>query len=93
MKIVYENIVEFAEAVIKCEDTVKTGDCCFCPMFYLCKGRQGEDISERAVMQCEIAPPVLVIKDHHHMEEIKKALKGGKVAEDEKRNGTAGCDK
>lgn len=88
MKIVYENIVEFAEAVIKCEDTVKTGDCCYCPMFYLCKGRQGEDISERAVMQCEIAPP----KDLPHVEEIKKALKGGKAATDEKRIGTAGCD-
>lgn len=84
MKIVYENIVEFAEAVIKCEDTVKTGDCCYCPLFYLCKGRQGEDISERAVMQCEIAPPVPVIKDPPHVEEIKKARKGGKAAAGEK---------
>lgn len=84
MKIVYETIVEFAEAVIKCEDTVKTGDCCYCPLFYLCKGRQGEDISERAVMQCEIAPQVLVVKDPPHVEEIKKALKGGKAAAGEK---------
>ena len=84
MKIVYENIVEFAEAVLKCEDTVKKGSCCYCPMFCLCKGRQGKEISERAVMQCEIAQPVLVTKDPLHVEEIKKALKGGKAAADEK---------
>ena len=84
MKIVYENIVEFAEAVIQCENTIRYGNCCYCPMFYLCKGRQGEDISERAVMQCEIAQQVLVMKDPPHVEEIKKALKGGKAAADEK---------
>ena len=84
MKIVYENIVEFAEVVTKCEDIVKKGSCCYCPMFHLCKGRQGKEISKRAVMQCEIAPPVLVIKDPPHVEEIKKALKGGKAAADEK---------
>lgn len=84
MKIVYENLIEFAETVIKCEETIASGNCCNCPMFYLCQGKTGEDISKKAVMQCEIAPPVLVIKDTPGVEEVKKALRGGRAEVDEK---------
>ncbi len=84
MKIVYKNIVEFAEAIIKCEDTFTSGNCNMCPLSSACFKNKVDDISERAVMQCEILPPELAIKDPPHVEEVKKVLQGGGVKVNEK---------
>lgn len=84
MKIIYENLVEFAEAIIKCEDDFTSGNCNMCPLSSMCFQNNVDDISERAVMQCEILPPVLVIKDNTEVEKLKKAMRGGEVKADEK---------
>lgn len=36
MKIVYEDLNEFAEVVVRCTDTVKKNMCHYCPFFDRC---------------------------------------------------------
>lgn len=76
MKIIYENLAEFAEAIIKCEDTFTSGNCNMCPLSSTCFKKELVDISDRAVMQCAILPPELVIKDTADVEKVKKAMRG-----------------
>lgn len=76
MKIIYENLVEFAEVIIKCEDAFTSGSCIVCPLSSVCFKNKVDDISERAVMRCEILPPELVIKDTADVEKVKKAMRG-----------------
>lgn len=37
MKIVYDDLVEFAEIVLRCSNTVKNGRCMWCPFFDRCE--------------------------------------------------------
>lgn len=37
MRIIYDDMVEFSEIVIRCNDTVRKGKCSCCPFFDRCK--------------------------------------------------------
>lgn len=37
MKIIYEDMFEFSEIVIRCNDTVRKGKCSYCPFFDHCQ--------------------------------------------------------
>ena len=52
MRIIYDDMVEFAEVVIRCEDTVRAGKCAYCPFFERCDGC---DLANRHVVCGEIA--------------------------------------
>lgn len=51
MRIIYDDRVEFAEVVIRCEDTVRAGKCAYCPFFERCDGC---DLANRHVVCGEI---------------------------------------
>ena len=36
MRIIYDDMVEFAEVVIRCEDMVRACKCTYCPFFERC---------------------------------------------------------
>ena len=37
MKITYDDMFEFSEIVIRCNDTVRKGKCSYCPFFDRCQ--------------------------------------------------------
>ena len=37
MKIIYDDMFEFSEIVIRCNDNVKKGRCSYCPFYDRCK--------------------------------------------------------
>jgi hypothetical protein len=37
MKIVYDDLFEFSEVAIRCNDTARKGKCSYCPFFDRCK--------------------------------------------------------
>lgn len=43
MKIVYDDMFEFSEIVIRCNDTVRKGKCSYCPFFDRCKINEPEN--------------------------------------------------
>ena len=36
MKVIYDDLLEFAEAIIRCNDTVRIGKCSHCPFYDSC---------------------------------------------------------
>lgn len=54
MKIVYDDIVELAEVVIRCEKTVENGECERCPFYDRC---QMDRLESRHILFAEIEPP------------------------------------
>lgn len=54
MKIVYDDLVEFAEIVLRCSNTVKNGRCMWCPFFDRC---EVDDFATRHVMHGEVEHP------------------------------------
>ena len=36
MKIIYDDLFEFSEIVIRCNDTARKGKCSYCPFFDRC---------------------------------------------------------
>ena len=54
MKIVYDDLFEFSEIVIRCNDTTRKGKCSYCPFFDRCR----IDEPENRHTQCgELARP------------------------------------
>ena len=52
MKIIYDDLYEFSQAVIRCNDTVRKGKCMWCPFYDRCQ----IDNEENRHIQCgEIA--------------------------------------
>lgn len=47
MRIIYDDMFEFSEIVIRCYDTVKRGKCSYCPFFDRCS----KDIPEERHIQ------------------------------------------
>jgi hypothetical protein len=43
MKIVYDDMFEFSEVVIRCNDTVRKNKCYYCPFFDRCKTDEAEN--------------------------------------------------
>jgi MoaA/NifB/PqqE/SkfB family radical SAM enzyme len=43
MRIIYDDTVELAEVAIRCNDTVRSGKCAYCPFFDKCAGGELED--------------------------------------------------
>ena len=43
MKIIYDDMYEFSEAVIRCNDTARKGKCSYCPFFDRCQINQPEE--------------------------------------------------
>ena len=43
MKITYDDMFEFSEIVIRCNDTVRKGKCSYCPFFDRCKTNEPEN--------------------------------------------------
>lgn len=37
MKIIYDDLFEFSEIAIRCNDTARKGKCSYCPFFDRCK--------------------------------------------------------
>lgn len=57
MKIVYKDLVEFAECVIRCSETLKRGTCGECALFDRCAGAGGSNAIDGAAMMCEVVKP------------------------------------
>ena len=36
MKVIYDDLLEFAEAIIRCNDSVRIGKCSHCPFYDSC---------------------------------------------------------
>ena len=54
MKIIYDDMYEFSEVVIRCNDTVRKGKCSYCPFYDRC----AIDAPENRHIQCgEIEQP------------------------------------
>jgi hypothetical protein len=51
MRIIYDDLNEFAEVVIRCTDTVRKGKCSYCPFFDRC---DIEDKDNRHIVCAEI---------------------------------------
>lgn len=51
MRIIYDNLNEFAEIVIRCTDTVRKNKCQYCPLFDRCDVLDNEN---RRIMFGEI---------------------------------------
>ena len=43
MKITYDDMFEFSEIVIRCNDTVRKGKCSYCPFFDRCQINEPEN--------------------------------------------------
>ena len=43
MKIVYDDMFEFSEIVIRCNDTVRKNKCSYCPFFDRCRTDEPEN--------------------------------------------------
>ena len=43
MKIIYDDLYEFSQAAIRCNDTVKKGKCMWCPFYDRCQIDSEED--------------------------------------------------
>ena len=54
MKIVYDDISELAEVVIRCEKTIENGECEWCPFYDRC---QLGSLESRPILCAEIEPP------------------------------------
>lgn len=54
MRIIYDDTLELAEVVIRCEDTARKGKCMWCPMFDRCMMDSRET---RTALCGEIEPP------------------------------------
>ena len=54
MKIVYDDLFEFSEVVIRCTDTVRKGKCIYCPFYTRCEVNEPEN---RHVQCGELAHP------------------------------------
>lgn len=55
MRIIYDNLIEFAEAIVRCSDTRKKCMCKYCPFYDRCIIDKDEN---RHVMRCEIKKEV-----------------------------------
>ena len=53
MKIVYDDIAELAEVVIRCEKTVEKGKCMWCPFYDRC---QVDSLESRHILCAVIEP-------------------------------------
>ena len=53
MRITYDNEAEFAECVIRCNDTARKGKCCYCPFFDRCNV---DCLETRHVLCADISP-------------------------------------
>ena len=51
MKIIYDDLTEFAEVVVRCADTARRGKCGYCPFFDRCAIDENEN---RHIMCAEI---------------------------------------
>lgn len=54
MKIVYDDLFEFSECVIRCTDTVRKGKCTYCPFYTRCEVNEPEN---RHIQCGELAHP------------------------------------
>lgn len=54
MRIIYDDIVELAEAAIRCEKTADKGKCMWCPFYDRC---QIDNFESRHILCAEIEPP------------------------------------
>ena len=67
MKIIYDDLYEFSEIVIRCDDTARKGKCSYCPFFDRCK----IDEPENRHIQCgELERQTE--KDHKTKKQIEK---------------------
>lgn len=53
MKIVYDDIAELAEVVVRCEKTAGKGKCMWCPFYDRCKI---DEFENRHILCAEIVP-------------------------------------
>lgn len=54
MRIIYDDLIEFAEVVIRCEKTADKGKCMWCPFYDSCQVCEFEN---RHILCAEIEPP------------------------------------
>ena len=67
MKIIYDDLYEFSQAIIRCNDTANKGKCCWCPFYDRCQ----IDSDENRHIQCgELAQGMIGGADN----EIKKKI-------------------
>lgn len=59
MKITYDDLFEFSEIMIRCNDTARKGKCSYCPFFDRCQIDQPEN---RHIQCGEIAPRMKAMK-------------------------------
>ena len=51
MKVIYDDLNEFAETIVRCNNTADAGQCSWCPLFDRC---EIADIESRRVMIGEV---------------------------------------
>lgn len=51
MRVIYDDVVEFAKVAIRCEKTVSKGRCMWCPFYDYC---HGYDFENRNILCAEI---------------------------------------
>lgn len=54
MRIVYDDVVEFSEVVIRCYRTAQKEKCIWCPFYNRCRI---DDFGNRHILCAEIEPP------------------------------------
>ena len=54
MRVIYDDVVEFAEVAIRCEKTASKGKCVWCPFYDRC---QVAEFENRHVLCATVEPP------------------------------------